>query len=170
MPHAEFADPQSLNPYSYVRNVPTRKIDPDGHRVVLDNTTDKDRKAAAARITKNLTPQERRMFKVGVNAQTHKTELQLKPNANVRGQHGTAFTRLVTEVNDQQHTASVGLQSTYTDPQTGQVQSVGNDAGGRNLETGIARRVNFHLPSCTPAICDSPRPPGCLGVAVFPCV
>ncbi len=31
VPYAEFADPQSLNLYSYVRNVPTSKVDADGH-------------------------------------------------------------------------------------------------------------------------------------------
>ena len=31
VPYAEFGDPQSLNLYSYVRNVPTVKSDPDGH-------------------------------------------------------------------------------------------------------------------------------------------
>jgi RHS repeat-associated protein len=31
VPYAEFSDPQSLNLYSYVRNVPTSKADPDGH-------------------------------------------------------------------------------------------------------------------------------------------
>ena len=31
VPYAEFSDPQSLNLYSYVRNVPTVKADPDGH-------------------------------------------------------------------------------------------------------------------------------------------
>jgi RHS repeat-associated protein len=31
VPYAEFADPQSLNLYSYVRNAPTSKIDNDGH-------------------------------------------------------------------------------------------------------------------------------------------
>jgi RHS repeat-associated protein len=31
VPYAEFADPQSLNLYSYVRNVPTSKADADGH-------------------------------------------------------------------------------------------------------------------------------------------
>jgi RHS repeat-associated protein len=142
VPYAEFADPQSLNLYSYVRNVPTTKFDADGHKVVLDNSTDKDRKATAARITKNLTPSEKKMFKVGVNEQTHKTELQLKPNANTSGEHSSAFSRLVTEVNDSDHTATVKLQSTYTDPGTGQVQSVGKDAGGGvtfsggNLGTG----------------------------------
>jgi RHS repeat-associated protein len=32
VPYAEFGDPQSLNLYSYVRNVPTKLIDPDGHQ------------------------------------------------------------------------------------------------------------------------------------------
>jgi RHS repeat-associated protein len=31
VPYAEFADPQSLNLYSYVRNVPTTRFDADGH-------------------------------------------------------------------------------------------------------------------------------------------
>jgi hypothetical protein len=31
VPYAEFADPQSLNLYSYVRNVPTTRYDADGH-------------------------------------------------------------------------------------------------------------------------------------------
>jgi RHS repeat-associated protein len=32
VPYADFGDPQSLNLYSYVRNVPTSKADPDGHQ------------------------------------------------------------------------------------------------------------------------------------------
>lgn len=31
VPYAEFSDPQSLNLYTYVRNVPTTRYDPDGH-------------------------------------------------------------------------------------------------------------------------------------------
>ena len=31
MPYADLVDPQSLNQYSYVRNIPTSKIDADGH-------------------------------------------------------------------------------------------------------------------------------------------
>ena len=33
VPYADFADPQSLNLYTYVRNVPTSKVDVDGHCV-----------------------------------------------------------------------------------------------------------------------------------------
>jgi hypothetical protein len=32
VPYADLADPQSLNQYSYVRNIPTSKTDPDGHQ------------------------------------------------------------------------------------------------------------------------------------------
>jgi RHS repeat-associated protein len=31
VPYAEFSDPQSLNLYTYVRNIPTTRIDADGH-------------------------------------------------------------------------------------------------------------------------------------------
>ena len=37
VPYAEFADPQSLNLYTYVRNVPTSKVDADGH--ILQSAT-----------------------------------------------------------------------------------------------------------------------------------
>ena len=36
VPYADFADPQSLNLYTYVRNVPTTKRDPDGHNWLTD--------------------------------------------------------------------------------------------------------------------------------------
>jgi RHS repeat-associated protein len=36
VPYAEFADPQSLNLYTYVRNVPTSKADADGHDALGD--------------------------------------------------------------------------------------------------------------------------------------
>jgi hypothetical protein len=34
VPYADFADPQSLNLYTYVRNVPTVSVDADGHQNV----------------------------------------------------------------------------------------------------------------------------------------
>ncbi len=38
IPYAEFRDPQTLNLYSYVRNNPLNRIDPDGHKMTC--TTD----------------------------------------------------------------------------------------------------------------------------------
>ena len=38
VPYADLADPQSLNQYSYVRNIPTSKIDADGHDVNFKNS------------------------------------------------------------------------------------------------------------------------------------
>src|SRR5437660_2088391 len=35
-PYADFADPQSLNLYTYVRNIPTSKVDADGHDLFAD--------------------------------------------------------------------------------------------------------------------------------------
>lgn len=39
VPWAEFDDPQTLNLYSYVRNIPTTGIDPDGHDCVVQTRT-----------------------------------------------------------------------------------------------------------------------------------
>ena len=36
VPYADFADPQSLNLYTYVRNIPTSKVDADGHDLFAD--------------------------------------------------------------------------------------------------------------------------------------
>src|SRR6185437_15706513 len=36
VPYADFSDPQSLNQYSYVRNIPTVNVDPDGHCCLED--------------------------------------------------------------------------------------------------------------------------------------
>jgi RHS repeat-associated protein len=36
VPYADFGDPQSLNGYTYVRNIPTTNIDTDGHQQVSD--------------------------------------------------------------------------------------------------------------------------------------
>jgi RHS repeat-associated protein len=42
VPYADLDDPQSLNQYSYVRNIPTVKVDPDGHwPAVLDKVVAK---------------------------------------------------------------------------------------------------------------------------------
>jgi len=43
VPYATFDDPQTLNQYSYVRNIPTVKADPDGHdggTAVLDKAVE----------------------------------------------------------------------------------------------------------------------------------
>jgi len=65
--HAEFSDAQSLNLYAYVRNNPVSKTDPDGHDVVLGNTSSADRKATESRILKNVSAQEKGMFKAVKN-------------------------------------------------------------------------------------------------------
>src|SRR5450759_2200660 len=102
VPYAAFGDPQSLNLYGFVRNDPVTRADADGHDVVLGNTTDNDRNATKWRITQNLTPSERKMFKDAVNRTTGKHELRLKAGSNLGGHHTTAFTRLAAEVNDHQ--------------------------------------------------------------------
>jgi RHS repeat-associated protein len=47
VPYADFADPQSLNLYTYVRNLPTTKVDPEGHHPVLEEVVEVAAKAAS---------------------------------------------------------------------------------------------------------------------------
>ncbi len=60
VPYADFPDPQSLNLYTYVRNVPTIRIDQDGHDAILliDKETGQASLKNATVITgKDATPQ-----------------------------------------------------------------------------------------------------------------
>src|SRR5437588_1599546 len=47
VPYADFADPQSLNLYTFVRNIPTTKYDADGHEVYGQVDVDLNRAANA---------------------------------------------------------------------------------------------------------------------------
>jgi RHS repeat-associated protein len=40
VPYADLGDPQSLNQYTYVRNVPTSRVDADGHKVTCAGSTE----------------------------------------------------------------------------------------------------------------------------------
>jgi len=42
VPYADFRDPQTLNLYSYVRNNPLNRIDPDGHKMVCTSSSSSD--------------------------------------------------------------------------------------------------------------------------------
>src|SRR5260370_34929047 len=41
IPYAVLGDPQSLNLYTYVRNIPTVNVDTDGHETLNANTNDR---------------------------------------------------------------------------------------------------------------------------------
>src|SRR5437588_4833966 len=77
VPYADFADPQSLNPYTYVRNIPTTKVDADGHTVVLDNGKRADRVATQQRVTGTTTKAEQALFTRVLNKDTGKVELTI---------------------------------------------------------------------------------------------
>ncbi len=53
VPYASLGDPQSLNLYSYVRNIPTSDFDPDGH---ADCTTDQKTGVVHCQVWKKLPP------------------------------------------------------------------------------------------------------------------
>ena len=84
VPYADFGDPQSLNLYSYVRNIPTTKVDGDGH-CTGDNCKDVTvtvKTTTEAAFKANL-PQKNGTYKTGVRGQlTIKVEYKGHP---VRG-------------------------------------------------------------------------------------
>jgi len=118
VPYAEFADPQSLNLYSFVRNVPTTKVDGDGHDVVLDNAKRADRVETQNRITGTTTEAEQKLFIRVLNKDTGKVELRIDADKakSFKGEHTPAYNRLAGAIADTEHTASVGIHNTYTAP------------------------------------------------------
>src|SRR5258708_40285477 len=62
VPYADFADPQSLNLYTYVRNLPTSRADLDGHDVQLANSENEKRQESYIRITAHMTKDEKGLF------------------------------------------------------------------------------------------------------------
>jgi hypothetical protein len=55
VPYADFVDPQSLNLYSYVRNNPLSRFDPDGHELIkLGQHTDDEINARTKEINNQL--------------------------------------------------------------------------------------------------------------------
>src|SRR5271154_5164517 len=63
VPYSKLDDPQSLNLYSYVRNNPLSRNDPDGHEVDFDQNAKKGEKL----LLDNVSKSERKMFEVTKN-------------------------------------------------------------------------------------------------------
>ena len=116
VPYADFADPQSLNLYTYVRNIPTTKADLDGHTIVLDNTKRADRLDTQKRVTGTTTKAEQKLFKREINPTTGKVELKIDADKekSFKGDHTTAYNRLAAAIGNTEHTISVGIHDTYT--------------------------------------------------------
>ena len=125
VPYAKLDDPQSLNLYSYVRNNPLSRTDPDGHEVDLD----KNAKKAEKLLLKNVSKAERKEFQVTKNA-AGKSVLSLKAGAdtNFRGDHTAGYNRLTTAINSDK-VETLNVSKTYTDA-AGVSHDVGKEYGG----------------------------------------
>jgi RHS repeat-associated protein len=161
VPYSDLHDPQSLNLYSYVRNIPTSKVDSDGHKVEYQPDR-KKAKEANKRILKNLSPAERKLFRMAKNKDTGKYVLQIdnKAAANFKGQHTEAYERLSTGVGSEKK-ITVNIENTYnfggflqdigrafgggiTQPQSnGDVKvSLSSDGNTQNTPVGTVRGMN----------------------------
>jgi len=119
VPYADFADPQSLNLYTYVINTPTTRFDADGHDVVLSGTKD-DKAQEQKRIVANASAKgEADLFKTNTG-KDGKTRLVLdkKAAADFKGKHSVGYDKLVKAINSQK-TATVSIAATFKDPKTG---------------------------------------------------
>ncbi len=130
VPYAEFTDPQSLNLYTYVRNIPTTKYDVDGHQVVLTGTNE-DKSDEQKRIVANASAKgESDLFKTNTG-KDGKTKLVLdkKAAADFKGKHSVGYNKLVQAINSTK-TATVIMSATVVDPQTGKTVDVSKVGGG----------------------------------------
>jgi len=87
VPYADFADPQSLNLYTYVRNLPTSKMDADGHCTPdTPNCQSLPNNPVA-----NLSTQVKQAINDSVKASDHKTASDQKGRSHEEG--GSAWTK-----------------------------------------------------------------------------
>jgi len=83
VPYADFADPQSLNLYTYVRNIPTTRFDTDGHEDAISK--------ARRRAVKEAWKQERALVTAGKDGTVKWTDAQkseLLKTGKVKGFEG----------------------------------------------------------------------------------
>jgi RHS repeat-associated protein len=135
VPYAELGDPQSLNLYSYVRNIPTTRFDADGHTIVLSGD-DKDKADEQKRILANASKKgEAALFKTqtGKDGKT-KLVLDKKAAAHFKGQHSKGFNMIVQTI-DAKPTLTV--QMTNTDSQV-----LSSNPKTRDITIGLDRNVS----------------------------
>jgi RHS repeat-associated protein len=129
--YADLNNPQSLNKYTYCLNNPLRYVDPDGHKVKLNNDNDRDRREVAGRLLFNLAKNERQYFKVAYDKKTSEYSLALKGNVDraLGKNHTAAFEKLVTAVRHQE-TIGVSISDTFQMKGSDKVISTTDFGGG----------------------------------------
>ena len=130
VPYADFGDPQSLNLYTYVRNVPTTRYDADGHKVVLGGTQDDKAEQKKIIVANASAKGESDLFKTTTNKSgTTKLVLDKKAAAAFKGQHSIGYNKLVQAIKSDK-TATVSLAATAKDPSTGKIVDIAKDTHG----------------------------------------
>jgi RHS repeat-associated protein len=130
VPYAEYEDPQSLNLYTYVRNVPTTRFDADGHDVVLKGTKEEKQQEQQSIVANASAKGESELFKTQTDKSgaTH-LKLDTKAAAAFKGTHSEGYNKLIKAISSSK-VATVSVSQTVVDPKSGKTVDVTKVGGG----------------------------------------
>jgi len=139
VPYASFGDPQSLNQYSYVRNIPTVNVDTDGHETLNSVTNDRGNTGMVPCATQQCRDFDEKMG-----------DFILNGFAMVTGPLGRAFfaAEAIADWRSGNKTSAVmgALAVVPGEKLVGSVWKLGNFARGIAIETALGKNLASGFP------------------------
>jgi RHS repeat-associated protein len=139
VPYASFGDPQSLNQYSYVRNIPTVNVDTDGHETLNSVTNDRGNTGMVPCATEQCRDFDEKMG-----------DFILNGFAMVTGPLGRAFfaAEAIADWRSGNKTSAVmgALAVVPGEKLVGSVWKLGNFARGIAIETALGKNLASGFP------------------------